>query len=472
MIKAAWLVIVCCLAGVTSGACAEPTKMVPATHEQVQLSYAPVVKAAAPAVVNIYTRKVVRQRALSPFTDDPFFQYFFGGAMPQGPSRQRLENSLGSGVIVKPEGLIVTSNHVIAGADEITVVLADRREFEAKLVTSDERADLAVLRIDPKGVALPHLELKDSDEAEVGDMVLAIGNPFGVGQTVTGGIISALARSAPDLGDANAFIQTDAAINPGNSGGALVTMDGKLVGINAAIYSRDGGNMGIGFAVPSNMVRVVLAGVDHGGQKAVRPWTGLSGQAVTAEVARSLGLPRPAGLLVNAIHSASPALKAGLKIGDVIIGVNGKPIDDPAGFAYRIATLTLGAQVELEVFRAGASSKITFPLIAPPEVPAREATLVEGRTPLAGATLANLSPAVSEAYGLKGAEKGVVIVSLADGSTAARLGFEKGDLILQINETKIDSVKQAQAALKEKTARGWRLILGRDGERVTLFVGE
>jgi len=451
---------------------AETAKAVPVSHEQVQLSFAPLVKSAAPAVVNIYTRKVVRQRAFSPFADDPFFQYFFGGAMPQGPSRQRLENSLGSGVIVRGDGVIVTSNHVTEGADEITVVLADRREFEAKVALTDAHADLAVLRIDTKGEVLPFLQLKDSDEAEVGDMVLAIGDPFGVGQTVTSGIISALARTTTDINDLNYFIQTDAAINPGNSGGALVTMDGKLVGINTAIYSRDGGNMGIGFAVPSNMVRAVLASVANGGKQIARPWTGINGQAVTADVAKSLGLSRPVGLLVNAIHSASPALKAGLKIGDVIVAVNGKPVDDPAAFAYRIATLSSGTSVELELMRGGKNMKISFALIVPPETPAPDETLIKEQSPLKGATLANLSPAICQAYDLRQAEKGVVLVKIDEGSVAARLGFEKGDLILQVNEAKIESVQDVVSALKSRSARGWRLVIDRKDQRVNLFFGD
>lgn len=450
---------------------AETVQTLPTSRAQVELSYAPLVKSAAPAVVNIYTRKVVRERTLSPFMNDPFFQYFFGGAAPGGPSRQRLENSLGSGVIVKPEGLIVTSNHVIAGADEITVVLADRREFEAKLVVSDERADLAVLRIDSKGEALPYLQLKDSDAIEVGDIVLAIGNPFGVGQTVTSGIVSALARTSLDINDLNYFIQTDAAINPGNSGGALVGLDGKLIGINTAIYSRDGGNMGIGFAVPSNMVRAVLASVAQGGKKIARPWTGIDGQSVTADIAASLGLAHPMGLLVKTIHSASPALKAGLKIGDVIVSVEGKPVEDPSAFSYRIAMLQVNSQVKLEVYRGGEKHEIALPLIAPPESPAREETKIEGENPLSGATLANLSPAVAEAYGLSNTgDRGVVIVRMAEGSPAARLGLAKGDRIEGINGAKIENVRAAREALKDSPPRGWRLLLNRDGEKLTLFV--
>lgn len=452
-------------------AAAEVPREVPQARAQAQLSYAPVVKAAAPAVVNIYTRKVVRQRVASPFMDDPFFQFFFGGAMPQAPSRQRLESSLGSGVIVRPEGIIVTSNHVIEGADEIAVVLADRREFEAKIAVSDEKADLAVLRIFPKGEALPFLQIKDSDEVEVGDMVLAIGNPFGVGQTVTSGIVSALARTSLDINDLNYFIQTDAAINPGNSGGALVGMDGRLIGINTAIYSRDGGNMGIGFAVPSNMARAVLASMETGGKKFARPWTGIDGQEVTNDVAASLGLARPVGLLVNAIHPDSPALKAGLKVGDVIGVVGGKSIEDPSAFSYRIAMLPLNSQVKLEVYRAGGKRDITIDLIAPPEIPARQETNITGQVPLSGATIANLSPAVQEEYGLRGAgDRGVVIVGVASGSAAARLGLAKGDKIESINGEKTENVPAVRAAIEKNAPRGWKLVLSRGGEKMTLMI--
>lgn len=452
-------------------ALAETPRALPSSREQVQLSYAPIVKNAAPAVVNIYTRKVVRERVHSPFMNDPFFQHFFGGTFPQGGAmRQRLENSLGSGVLVKPDGLIVTSNHVISGADEITVVLSDRREFEAKAVINDERADLAVLRVEAKGEALPYLEIKDSDEAEVGDMVLAIGNPFGVGQTVTSGIISATARTDLDINDLNYFIQTDAAINPGNSGGALVTMDGKLIGINTAIYSRDGGNMGIGFAVPSNMVRTLISSAGAGEKKLARPWTGIAGQAVTVDIANSLGLARPVGLLVNSVHKASPAAKAGLKVGDVIVGVGGKPVDGPAAFSYRIATMQADSLVELEVFRSGQRTPISFKLTPPPEIPAREETPVSGRTPLSGVTLANMSPAVAHQYNLPEGGAGVVVVNVAANTPAARLGLRLGDAIVQINGEKIETVKDAQKALQMETLR-WRMTIRRGEELVNMMVG-
>ena len=243
-------------------------RLVPESYAELQLSYAPVVRDVAPAVVNIYTRRLVAQRRSSLF-NDPFFDRFFG-TTPFGLGRERIESSLGAGVIIEAGGVIVTNYHVIKGSDEIIVVLADRREFEAEVVGTDEATDLAVLRIHAGQEPLPLVELGDSDWLEVGDLVLAIGNPFGVGQTVTSGIVSALARTSIGLSSLGSFIQTDAAINPGNSGGALVTLDAKLIGVNTAIYSRGGGSIGIGFAIPSNLVRVVVDGIVSGG-RAVRP---------------------------------------------------------------------------------------------------------------------------------------------------------------------------------------------------------
>ncbi|MGH7088404.1 MAG: trypsin-like peptidase domain-containing protein, partial [Stellaceae bacterium] len=288
----------------------------PPTREAIRLSFAPIVKVAAPAVVNVYSRRVVRQQ---PLFDDPVFRQFFGDNSPFGRARERVQSSLGSGVIVDPSGLIVTNDHVVKEAQQIRVVLSDRREFEAKVLLADARADLAVLKIDPHGAALPALALGDSDRLEVGDLVLAIGDPFGVGQTVTSGIVSALARSA-GVSDFRSFIQTDAAINPGNSGGALVDLDGRLVGINTAIFSQSGGSIGIGFAIPAAMLRPMLQAALHGG-RIVRPWLGASGQPVTAEIAPTLGLAHPEGVLVKDVAADSPAAKAGLHIGDVILDV-------------------------------------------------------------------------------------------------------------------------------------------------------
>lgn len=444
-------------------------RQTPSSKIEVQLSYAPIVKKSAPAVVNIYTTKLVKQRAFSPFMGDPFFQYFFGGNLPQGLTKKRYENSLGSGVIVRSNGMIVTSHHVIDGADEITVVLGDRREFAAHVLLSDKRTDLAVLKIDTQGEVMPYLEMKDSDNVEVGDLVLAIGNPFGVGQSVTTGIVSAMARTTLDINDINYYIQTDAAINPGNSGGALVGMDGKLIGINAAIYTRDGGNMGLGFAVPANMVKTTLASAERGEKRIARPWTGVEGQAVTSDMAASLGLSYPMGILVKKVHKASPAHKKGLKTGDLIISVNGKVIDDPAAFAYRVATLPVGKDIVLGLLRAKKKYSLTFKLIAPPEVPKSQRQEIIGHNPFAGAVVANLSPALIGKHGLYGLGKGVVILNTGK-AAARRVGLRKGDVVLRVNALRVKHVADLKKALKDKPAR-WRLILRRAGRKVQLVVG-
>jgi serine protease Do len=443
---------------------------VPQSRQQISLSFAPLVKQAAPAVVNIYTQRVVQQR-LSPLFEDPFFRQFFGNAMPQGLNRQRLENSLGSGVIVRPDGVIVTSNHVISGADQIRVVLSDRREFDATVLTVDEHSDLAVLRIEAKGEKLPYLEIKDSDQAEIGDLVLAIGNPFGVGQTVTSGIISAVThRAVGGTGDLDYFIQTDAAINPGNSGGALITMDGRLVGINAAIFSKSGGSIGIGFAVPSNMVRVVLNAVEHGQKSIVRPWIGIEGQAVTAELASGLNMAQPTGLLVNKIHPASPAAKAGVQAGDVITALNGRAVEDAEAFRYRLATMSVGTSVDFSLLRKGQKLDVAVRLIAPPEDPPRQKTRVSGLNPLGGAEIENLSPAVSEETGIHNLEHGVLVSDVKEGAAASNVGLRPGDVILSINGTKITDVTTAMAAIK-LPARSWRMTIQRGDEKMTIMVG-
>lgn len=441
---------------------------IPQSRQQITLSYAPLVKQVTPAVVNIYTKKLVQQR-VSPLFADPFFQQFFGGGMPQGFTRQRLENSLGSGVIVRGDGLIVTSNHVIAGADEIRVVLADKREYDATILITDEHSDLAVLRVATKGENLPALELRDSDDAEVGDLVLAIGNPFGVGQTVTSGIISAVAHTAVGSSDLDYFIQTDAAINPGNSGGALVTMDGKLVGINAAIYSRSGGNLGIGFAVPSNMVRVILGAAEQGKKNITRPWLGIDGQEVTPDIAASLGMSHPQGYLVNSLHAASPAAQAGLRKGDVIVSVNGHAVDDPEAFRYRVGTLSLGGDVTFGIMRKGQVTDIRVKLIAPPESTPRDKTTLSGNHPFAGATVENISPAVIAEMGLRGIDAGVIVSAVAEDAVAAGFGLQVGDIVLAVNGNKITTVEQLRTAVK-KPARLWRVTLLRNGSTVTMTV--
>ena len=450
--------------GLDAGALAQKT--VPESAQAVTLSFAPLVKQAAPAVVNIFTRKAVK-RQTPPLFDDPFFRRFFGDAFPS-QQRERIENSLGSGVIVQPDGLIVTNFHVISGADEIKVVLADRREFTATVLREDERSDLAVLKIDTGGVDFPHIEIGDSDELEVGDLVIAIGNPFGVGQTVTSGIVSGLARTKVGITDFNFFIQTDAAINPGNSGGALVRMDGKLAGVNTAIFSRSGGSQGIGFAVPANMVRTVIAGAGVAG-RLQRPWLGAEMQDVTAEIAEAIGLARPTGALVTELHPDGPARRGGLRVGDIITNIDGQRVDDMESLAFRIATREIGAAADLSVMRLSGDLRIRLPLEAPPEIPAREETLLRGEQPTAGATVVNLSPAVAEERGLNHLATGVVITEVMRGSPAARLGFRPDDVVLRVNDTEIGSVATLLRAV-EARPNAWRLAIRRGNQRLTITV--
>lgn len=447
-------------------------KRLPQSREQIHLSFAPLVRQAAPAVVNIFASKAVRARRGPTLFDDPFFRRFFGegfGFAPEAP-RERTQNSLGSGVIVRPDGVIVTNAHVIEGADEIVVQLADRRQFKAAAVGADEKTDLAVLKVDSGGEPLPHLELRDSDELEVGDMVLAVGNPFGVGQTVTSGIVSALARTTVGISDLSFFIQTDAAINPGNSGGALVAMDGRLVGINTAIFSKSGGSHGIGFAIPSNMVRAVIAGFAKGDGRLVRPWLGAWGAAVTPDVAAQLGLARPAGVVIETVYPGGSADGAGLKPGDVVMAVNGREIDDEGGLRYRIATLAVGEAAKLKVWRKSTIIEITVPLAPPPEAPPRETTQLTGNTPLAGTVVANMSPALAEEVGVERFEPGVIVLDVRRASPAASVGFRPGDGIRAINDQRIVTVADLKAALARPTER-WRIAIARKGQILTVVIG-
>ena len=440
---------------------------VPTSPQQITLTFAPVVKMVAPAVVNIYTKKVVKQQALSPFFDDPFFKQFFGDDFSFGRSRERIQNALGSGVIVQPDGLVVTNNHVINGADEIRVVLNDGREFPGKVVAQDEQLDLALVRFDTKGAKLPTLAFRDSDDLEVGDLVLAIGDPFGVGQTVTSGIVSGLARTRTGINDFGFFIQTDAAINPGNSGGALVTTDGKLVGINTAIYSQSGGSIGIGFAIPSNIVRAVVDAEANGG-KLVRPWIGVTGEALSADIAESLGFEKPGGVVVKELFPGGPADQAGMKPGDVLTAINGRDVQDPQGMAFRLATLPIGSAAKLTVVRKGEQMDIQVQLTPAPREPEPDETWLDGQQPLMGAQVANLSPALGEELSVSG-WKGVVITAVKRGSFARELGLRPGDIVARVNGANIDTVKTLQAAVAGEHDN-WELSIERDGKIKTLNV--
>ena len=443
-------------------------RAVPESQVTIKQSFAPIVKRAAPAVVNVYVQHRVEQM-MSPFGDDPFFGQLFGERF--GVPRERIENSLGSGVLVDQSGLVVTNNHVIQGGGEaeITVALSDGREFPAKVVLKDEHTDLAVLRLDAKGAQFPVIQFADSDSLEVGDLVLAIGDPFGVGQTVTSGIVSALARTQVGISDYQFFIQTDAAINPGNSGGALVDMDGKLAGINTAIFSRSGGSHGIGFAIPSNMVRLVVQSALKG-VTVQRPWLGATLQPVTPDIAESLGLTAPSGALVAKVAAKGPAAKAGLVAGDVVVGVDDKEVKDPQGFEYRFMTKGIGGQAELSVLRKGEKLKTTIALLAPVEDPPRDARELVGHHPLSGCKVANLSPAIAQEVGLDDdSRQGVVVLDVKDKTPAARLGMKRGDIVVGLNNQKVASVAQLAAAL-DLSGDAWRLSLERDGKLFNLTI--
>ena len=455
-------------AGPTSAPAAAQTRVTPDNHAQIQLSFAPLVREVAPAVVNIFTRKEVRERRVSPLFNDPFFQRFFGDRLPGAP-RQRTESSLGSGVIVDASGIIVTNEHVIEGADEIRVVLNDRREYQAEVLQSDDRSDLAVLKIDPKGESIPTARLAPADSVEVGDLVLAIGNPFGVGQTVTSGIVSALARSRPGLTDFGVFIQTDAAINPGNSGGALVDMQGRVVGVNTAIYSKSGGSLGIGFAIPSSLVTRIVEAARSGG-RIVRPWLGAHGQEVTAELGEALGLTPPRGVLLDAVEDGGPLDRAGLRQGDVVLAVDGRPVGDPLELRFRVSTKEIGGTATLDYWRDGKSLQAAARLEAPPEDPPRQITMIEANSPLDGAEIANLSPALKEEQGLNIRGDGVIVLRVMRRGFAARLGIRPGDVIEEINGRGIDRVRDALDVVDERS-RHWRIVVRRGDRRLALEVG-
>jgi len=440
----------------------------PSSMGQVQLTFAPVVKRVAPAVVNVYSKSIV-QAQVNPFFNDPLFSQLFGS--PE--MRQRVQQSLGSGVIVRGDGLIVTNNHVVEGGNEITVALSDRREFRAKVLLADSRTDLAVLKIDTHGENLPVVPFANSDAVQVGDLVLAIGDPFNVGQTVTMGIVSALARTQVSASDYQFFIQTDAAINPGNSGGALVTTDGKLAGINTAIYSRSGGNIGIGFAIPANLVRRVVEGVE-GGLKSGAPasvelaWVGANGDPVTSAIAASLGLPRPGGVLIKDVYPGGPLARAGVRSGEVVQSVDGAAVDDMQSLNYRTATHRPGETVRMHIATGKSGRDVTVTLALPPESPPREAQTIGGRNPLTGARVENISPAAAIELRMDPMTRGVAITAVNSNGIAANYGFQPGDIVRNINGTNITRVGELVRLLN--AGNHWDMVVERDGRRLTLSV--
>jgi Do/DeqQ family serine protease len=424
-------------------------RVLPGDAMSMKASFAPVVREAAPAVVNISARGVQQVR-------DPFW----------GIPGQRQTGSVGSGVIVRADGVVVTNNHVIEGMQQIRVTLNDRREFSARVVLADPRSDLAVLQLEGVTDRLPTLNIDDREEQQVGDLVLAIGNPFGVGQTVTNGIISALNRTETGISDSGSFIQTDAAINPGNSGGALIDMDGDLIGINTAIFSRSGSSSGVGFAVPATLVKRVVDSAVGGATAVVRPWLGVKGDTVSAELARSLALERPQGVVVTEVYPGGPGARAGLRQGDVITAIDGAEINDQGGLNFRVGTRAPNDAVQVAVLRDGRSQTLNArvqPL--PGNAGIENAAAIESGG-LSGAQVLVLNPALADRLGGDPFVSGVIVSRVAGNSYASRgVGVRAGDIIVSLNDRPVTSPQQLA-----NLPRGSQLLVERRGQRGVLVV--
>ncbi len=446
--------------GFNGGPLSEQQRKVP--EQGYKASFSPIVKAVAPAVVNVYATGVVRQQV------DPFWQMFYG-IQP----RQQVQKSLGSGVIVRANGIVVTNNHVIEGAQQFMVVLSDRREYPAKVLLADPRSDLAVLKIDTKGgETFPTLAIDDGRDQQVGDLVLAIGNPFGVGQTVTNGIISALDRTEVGEGTGS-YIQTDAAINPGNSGGALVDMNGKLIGINSMILSGAGQSSGVGFAIPAPLVRRVVDTAVGGAAHLAHPWLGAKGDTVTSDIAKSLSMDRPQGVLVSDVYKGGPADTGGLRTGDVILKLNDVPVNDQAALRYQTDLLALNQTVDVQGLRNGKPFDVKIKAQAPSAMPAKDERTLTGRNPFGGAHVVNLSPAVADELGIDpfDAPKGVMVSTIDSANTyAASVGLRPGDIIREVNGRQITTTADLQAVVATG-ARGWRVTIQRGGQLITAQFG-
>ncbi len=435
---------------------------VPGSVAQMQLSFVPLVKEAAPAVVNIYA-KIMAEPERTPLQRDPFFERFFRDPFSEKP---QVQNSLGSGVILSADGIVVSNYHVVGMATEIRVVLNDRREFIARVLLGDEEADLAILQIEAEE-ALPYLSLRDSETVEVGELALAIGNPFGVGQTVSSGIVSGLARSRAGGGNSGLgyFIQTDAPINPGNSGGALIDMAGRLMGINTSILTRSGGSNGIGFAIPADLVAAFVEQARAGAVVFGRPWAGISGQPVDADMAGPLGLDRPGGIIVSGLHPVSPFRAAGLEVGDVITHVDGQPVHTPAEMIYRMSVAGLGKTAMVTHLRRGAARDVAVALIAAPEAPARDERVLDDRSLLPGLTLGRINPAVISELNLPLETQGVAVLDA--GPLGPRVGVQSGDVLIAVNGTQVAHPDEV-ARLLDGRLRRIEMVLQRVNRRLVL----
>jgi Do/DeqQ family serine protease len=420
-------------------------QQVPQSAAEVQLSFVPVVKQATPAVVNIYA-KVVREVQRTPLQSDPFFERFLRD--PSVDRKPRVQNSLGSGVILSADGIVVSNYHVVGMATDIRVVLSDRREFTARVLLGDKDSDLAILKIDAPD-ELPYLGLRTSDSVEVGELALAIGNPFGVGQTVSSGIVSGLARSGGSGGSGHGyFIQTDAPINPGNSGGALVDMAGQLIGVNTSILTRSGGSNGIGFAIPADLVAAFMAQAQEGRTDFGRPWAGISGQPLDSDMAATLGFDRSGGIIISGLHAASPFLQAGLDVGDVILTVGGQTVNTPSEMIYRMSVAGVEANVEVAYRRKGEEARAGVALMAAPEVPSRDQITLSRQSLIPDLTLARINPAVLSELNLSLGVEGVAVMDA--GGFATRVGLQTGDVILSINKLALSHPNEALELLSGK----------------------
>jgi S1-C subfamily serine protease len=410
----------------------------------------------APSVVAVSAARVVENRA--PMYDDPIFRRFFGGG------REQVERSQGAGVIVDESGLVVTNLRIIKNADQVKVSLTDKREFEADIVLKDEHYDLTVLRLKDVHEAFPAIKLGDSDALQVGDAVMALGNPFD-DRPVTRGIVSAMAP-AQGATDNQFVIRTDPALNPGNTGGALVDLSGRLVGINTA-FTLAGSSQSTGAAIPVNMVKGVIAAAQRGNAVVHRPWLGAKLLAVTPEIAESLGLKRPVGALVTSVTPRSPAARAGLRVRDVVSSVDGHEVDDVNAFDYRFAITPLShGQSTLTIIRDGQELKLAVPLESLPETP-RDDVVVKTRSPFLGARVANLTPALAEELRIDMDSKGVVVIDVESGSTADNVGLHKGDIVLTVNNVRIETTRDLVRVLSQPS-RVWRLTIQR-GEKQLSF---